>query len=108
MTKAQYLLMCEQMGTEPLAEEIPADYEDFPYAVQLAMNIYSILPDRWEGMSGTYMGKDLNIFPYLCKVYAVDWETQILQFVLLIDRIISEIRSKAQKQKAAKAKRQKT
>lgn len=99
-------MMCEQMGTEPLEEEIPASFDDFPYVVQTAINVHSVLPDRWEGMSGTYMGKDYSLLPYLAdKVYDVANDAQLFQFVYLIDRIIVERRAAEQKIKQRKNKK---
>ena len=103
MTKERYLMMCEQLGNEPLAEEIPPEYDDFPYSVQLSINIYSILSDKWEGFSGTYMGKDYTLLPYLVKLYNIENEAQVLQFLLLIDRIVSEKRAEEQKRKRKKS-----
>ncbi len=100
-------MLCEQLGNEPLAEEMPADFNDFPYDVQIAISIFSILPDRWEGMSGTYMGKDLNILPYLAEIYEVDNQTQLLQFINMIGGIVMEQRSNEQKARQKKQKRQK-
>ena len=105
MTTEKYFMMCEQMGQEPIPEEVPADFEDFPHIVQTAMNIHAILPDNWDGFSGTYMGKDYTLFPYLAdKVYSVENKSQIVQFVTMIDRIIMEHRAAAQKIKQRKNK----
>lgn len=59
MDKQAYFEMCEMLGSEPIDDEIPVEADDFPELVQKALHIYSYLPDIWEGMSGTYMGKDL-------------------------------------------------
>jgi hypothetical protein len=98
MSKEGYLLMCEQLGNEPIPEEIPAEFSDFPDIIQQAMTIFSILPDRWEGMSGTYMGKDLGILPYLANLYDVADEVQLLNYILVIDRIITSSRHQKQEQ----------
>lgn len=108
MTKEHYLEMCNQLGTEPIPEEIPAAYEDFPYAVQEALNIFSILPDNWEGMSGTYMGKDYSILPYLFdEIFQVDNKQQTMQLLLTIGSIVMSQRSREQlaRQKKAKLKK---
>jgi len=98
MTTEKYFMMCEQLGKEPLEEEVPATFEDFPYVVQTAMNIHAVLPDKWEGFSGTYMGKEYVLLPYLADVvYKVDNKAQLVQFVTLIDRIITEYRAAEQK-----------
>ena len=59
MDKHTYFEMCEMLGTEPIDDDIPIEVDDLPELVQKALHIYSYLPDAWEGMSGTYMGKDL-------------------------------------------------
>ena len=106
MTAEKYLMMCEQLGTQPKQEEIPATFEDFPHVIQTAMNIHAILPDRWEGFSGTYMGKDYILLPYLAdEVYKVENKAQLVQYVTLIDRIITEQRAAEQKRKTRKNKK---
>ena len=108
MTKKQYLLMCEQLGNEPIEEEIPADFEDFPYEVQEVIQIFSILPDIWEGMSGTYMGKDYSILPYLMdEIFQVHNKQQAMQMLLSIGNIVMNIRSSEQKARQRKAKNKK-
>ena len=102
MNKERYLLLCEQLGNEPKDNEIPAEFEDFPYTVQTAITIYHILSDRWDGFSGTYFGKDYSLLPYLAKLYRIEDESQLLQFLLLIDRIIIAKRSEEQKRKSKK------
>ena len=52
--------MCEQMGWEPKDEEIPKDPSDLSYNVQCALILYEALPDIWEGMSGSWMGKNYS------------------------------------------------
>jgi len=99
MTKKQYLMMCEQLGTEPKPEEYPIEFEDFPYRVQLAITIYYILPDIWEGFSGTYMGKDYSILPYLVDIYNIENNVQFMQILSMINKIIMDIRSQEQKQR---------
>ena len=69
MTKEAYFDMCEMMGSEPIDEEIPVDYEDFHIDVQEALGIYQKLRDEWDTMNGNYMGKSyagiLDIFTIL-------------------------------------------
>lgn len=97
-------MMCEQLGTEPKEEEIPAEFGDFPYLVQIAISIFAILPDNWEGFSGTYMGKDLSLLPYLVKVYEVEDVAQLLQFINMIGSIVMNKRSEEQKRRQQKDK----
>jgi hypothetical protein len=105
MTKERYLMMMEQLGQEPNPDEIPAEFSDFPYEIQEAINIFSILPDVWEGFSGTYMGKDYSILPYLMEnVFNVDNRRETMQYLLMIGKIVMDIRIREQKERQRRAK----
>jgi hypothetical protein len=101
-------MMCEQLGSEPIPEEIPASFEDFPYSVQRAINIFYILPDVFEGMSGTYMGKNYSILPYLFdEIYEVEDKKQTMQFILMINSIVTKQYRSQQEARDRKAKTKK-
>ena len=96
-----YFEICEQMGSEPIEEEIPVDMEDFPIEIQQVLNIYFKLRDEWDGMSGSYMGKsyaglgdilDIHGIEKADKEYVLDWLT-------VIDRIRSKIIESAHSKK---------
>ena len=87
MTKEMYFEMCEALGTEPVESEIPVDADDLPLEVQEILEIYKLLKDEWEPMSGSYLGKNflgiLEIFDifevpksdrklYLNILYSID------------------------------------
>jgi hypothetical protein len=103
MTKDQYFEMCELMGTEPVSEQIPVDMADFPDEVQEAFQIYYLLRDVWEGMSGTYMGKDFSTIFDFFRLYSIESQDQLLMlgFIRQIDSIRSEIFHEKQKQREA-------
>lgn len=91
-------MACKQMGHEPDPERIPADFNEFPYLIQEVMQIYNILPGNWEGMSGTYMGKDYTLLPYLInEIYEIEDKKLVMRFLLFIDNIISKQYSEKQK-----------
>ncbi len=50
--------MVEQLGQEPDYDEMPPEISDFPIEVQEAFLLHTMMPDRWDGASGSYMGKD--------------------------------------------------
>ena len=105
MTKERYLMMMEQLGKEPIPEEIPKEFSDFPFEVQEAINIFSILPDVWEGMSGTYMGKNYSILPYLMtEIFKVDNPQLTMKYLLIIGNIVMTVRSREQETRNRKAK----
>ena len=93
MTKEAYFEMCEMLGSEPLAEEIPVEYEDLLVDVQEAMGIYSKLRDEWDTMNGVYLGKSysgiLDIFEIL-GVLPEDRKT-VFNLIAMIDSIRSAV-----------------
>lgn len=103
MTKEQYFEMCEMMNTEPVEDDIPVEIRDFPDLVQQAFQIYSLMRDIWEGMSGTYLGKDMSTLFDFFKLY--DVEPQEHMFVLNLLKYMDYCRSEvlSQKQKAREA-----
>ena len=58
----------------------------------MAFFIYHQLAERWEGMSGTYMGKDWTNVEYLFKLYEIEEPKTILIFMQMIDRITVKYR----------------
>jgi len=67
-----YLDICEQKGIEPDPNEMPPTMGDYPLEVQVAFLLHDLLPDRWEGMSGSYLGKDYSSLSLLLET----WEVQ--------------------------------
>jgi len=93
MTKETYFEMCEQLGTEPIEEEIPVEFTDFPYDVQQAFIVYRMLRDEWEGMNGIYLGKSLVGIQEILAVCETDPQDYkiILMIIHKIDAIRQEI-----------------
>jgi len=88
------------IGAEPVEEEIPLEISDFPFEVQEIFRIYSKLRDIWDGMSGTYMGKETSImFEYL-KLYEVDdWKLaeELITYISAIQQRIHNDKKKREK-----------
>jgi hypothetical protein len=80
------------MGIEPDEDDLPTSIDTLTIESQLAFEIYRYLPGRWEGMSGSYLGKDLNILPFLYNHYKVENEeaSHILYLLQYIDNVVSE------------------
>lgn len=103
MTKAQYLEMCEMMGSEPVESQIPLDFEDLVLEVQEALRIYNTLQDVWDYMGGNYIGKNFSYIETIFKINDIEPELQkiYLDLLLTIDRIrakqIEESKPKDQK-----------
>ena len=102
----KYLAVCEQLGQEPDPEKMPPDMMDFPQEVQESFLIHSCLPDRWDGMSGMFMGKDWSALGTLLDVFEVDDKRTTVYFLKAIDdRNSNSINQKvSDRQKAAERK----
>lgn len=105
MTAEQYLEMCEMMGMEPDESQIPVDFIDFPELVQQILNLYNLLVDHWDGMSGVFFGKRLDGIFDLFKIYGlVDYEQlYALNIIKFLDSVRSKIyaEQREQQQKAS-------
>lgn len=71
MTQERYFKMCEQLEQEPIEDEIPPDWDDFPPIVHSAMATFNMLGDRVYPEIG-YMGKDYTNLPYFIDQYEPD------------------------------------
>jgi hypothetical protein len=102
--------MCEQLGQEPDPAKMPLDSSDFPEEVQVAFFIFSFLSDNWDGMSGTYLGKDWTQCNQLFELYEVENKKETLFFMKLYENVIVSYRAeevdkkrKAEERKAKSA-----
>jgi hypothetical protein len=105
MSVETYLRVCEQLGQEPDPAKMPLDASDFPGEVQVAFFMFDILPDRWEGMSGTYMGKDISNIKELFDLYEIDYPKEILFLIRLYDNILIKHRVEEQERNRKKQER---
>ena len=83
----EYLAVCEKLGKEPNYDKMPMDDGNFPYEVQLALLVHSVLPDRWDGMSGSYLGKDWSALGTLLNVYNIEDKKTVSFFLKNIDML---------------------
>tara|TARA_B100001964_G_C13988135_1_gene489375 strand:+ start:108 stop:419 length:312 start_codon:yes stop_codon:yes gene_type:complete len=60
--------MMDQLGQDPNIDEMPPELDDFPLEVQEAFLIHLMLPDKWDGASGQYMGKDWSALEPLLNI----------------------------------------
>lgn len=101
--------MCDMLGTEPIEEEIPIELSDFSEDLQLIFELYSMLPDVWEGFNGQYMGKDTsNIFNFF-NLYNIDPLDYLIYLRILkyMDRVRMDIISQRLKAKQSMEKNSK-
>ena len=84
MTKERYFEMMQQMGKEPIENEIPPSWEDFPEDVLDAVSIFNLLGDRVYPDIG-YVGKDYSNLQYLSDIFEVDNQELLVQVLNLLD-----------------------
>ena len=65
-------------------EKMPPEISDFPYEVQLAEAFFRLLPDRWEGNSGSYMGKDWSALGALFDIFDINNDKEIITYFLKV------------------------
>tara|TARA_A100001015_G_C14905831_1_gene678304 strand:- start:177 stop:479 length:303 start_codon:yes stop_codon:yes gene_type:complete len=87
---------------------MPLDYSDFPEEVQVAFFIHSMLSDRWDGASGSYLGKDYSSIEYVLNLHEIHNPKVIFSFVKMYDTIIQaerfEKQERERKQRERKSK----
>tara|TARA_B100001996_G_scaffold304454_1_gene245374 strand:+ start:473 stop:775 length:303 start_codon:yes stop_codon:yes gene_type:complete len=87
---------------------MPLEASVFPQEVQVAFFMHQLISDRWDGMSGTYLGKNWIETVQIFDLYEIDDRKEILFFMQLYDGTIMRYRSDEQqaKRKAEERKRQ--
>ena len=89
---------------------MPPTLDGLPDEVQVAFFIYGLMPDVWDGASGTYMGKNWSPLRDLYKIYEVEEPKIITYFIREIENLysknINEDLEKKRKAEERKAKQQ--
>ena len=80
---------------------MPVEAAAFPYDVQVAFFVFDLLPDKWDGMSGMYLGKDWSSANFLIRTYNIEDVPIVVYFAKLYENILVSQRSEelARKQK---------
>jgi hypothetical protein len=78
---------------------MPPVLEDYPLEVQVAFLLHDLLPDRWDGTSGSYMGKDFSSIGTLLDIWKVKDKKTCLYFIKHIEARNTDKINKAQERK---------
>lgn len=76
--------MMEQLGKDPVEEEIPPDYDDLPEIILNAVVVFNALGDRVYPEIG-YIGKDYTNLPIFLKIYDVEDKDYFLEILSWLD-----------------------
>ena len=88
---------------------MPLETSSFPEEVQVAFFMFSLLPDHYEGMSGTYMGKYWDGIDYFFKLYDVeDPRTTLFLMKLYESKIVNYRAEKAERTRKAEERKSKS
>jgi hypothetical protein len=99
----------ERLGREPDPTKAPLEVWHFPAEVQQAFAIHSLLPDKWDGMNGVYMGKDWAALSAMLDIFSIERNQDVVIFLKYIEHYntvkVNDRQQKARKAKEAKDKR---
>ena len=84
MTRDKYLEMMDQLGKEPVEEEIPPDWEDFPEIVLDALNTFNMLGDRMYPDVG-YVGKDYTNLNHFIELFDIQDKLFFMELLSWLD-----------------------
>ncbi|MCK4501223.1 hypothetical protein KAU11_12050 [Candidatus Babeliales bacterium] len=105
MNAQQYLEMCEQMGWEAKEEEMPINPATLPLESQQALIILKSLPDLWDGMSGSWLGKDYSGLVAIMDIYDIDNRKIVFELYKEAEKELGDYYAQKQKEAAAQSKR---
>lgn len=98
-------MMMDELGEEPDPNEIPPIFDDLIYEAQEAWIIYNSLQDVWEGMSGTFMGKNKAGLFDLFKVHETKNIKEVLTLISIIENEFISYYQEQQKQNQKSSKK---
>jgi len=104
MTRDKYLDMMEQLGKEPIEEEIPPDWEDLPEIVVQAVSAFNMLGDRAYPEIG-YTGKDYTNLSHYIDIYGIEDKEYFLELLAWLDARAIKQSSEMMKREYDKLKR---
>jgi hypothetical protein len=99
--------MCEQMGWEPEEDRMPIDPSTLSLECQQTLVLLNALPDKWEGMSGSWMGKDYSGLSAIMDIYEIDDRRSVFELLQQCEHELGKFYQQKQKQEESlsKAKR---
>jgi hypothetical protein len=97
------------MGWEPRDEDLPVDPSTLSIEAQQALLVLNSLPDMWEGMSGTWLGKNYNGLETILDIYDIEDKKTVFELLKIAEHELGDFYAKKQKeqQNMSKAKRAK-
>ncbi len=85
---------------------MPLEVGKFPDEVQVAFFVHQLLSDRWDGASGSYLGKDFNEFDDLINRFNIDDPKDVFLLVKRYDMHLINYRAEEQEKRRKKAEKE--
>ena len=104
MNQDQYIAMCEQMGWEIDETQLPKDPSSLELECQQALMLLNTLPDKWDGMSGTWMGKDYAGLAAIMDIYDIQDRRAVFELLKVGEDQLSAYYAQKQKERESLAK----
>ena len=104
MSQEQYISMCEQMGWEIDEKQMPKDPSTLSFEIQQALLLLNVLPDKWEGMSGTWLGKDYAGLDAILRIYEIDKPRDVFELIQVAEKELGDYYAHKQKEKESLSK----
>lgn len=95
------------MGWEPDENQLPVDPSTLSLEAQQALILLNSLPDNWEGMSGSWMGKDYSGLSAIMDIYEMENRRSVFELLQICEQELGKFYAEKQKQQESmdKAKR---
>ena len=95
------------MGWEPKDDDMPVDPSTLSLEAQQALTLLNALPDNWEGMSGSWMGKDYSGLEAIMNIYHIEDRKTVFELLRDAEAELGKYYAQKQKEQAqlSKAKR---
>lgn len=78
------------MGWEVDEKEIPTDPSELSLDIQYALILLNYLPDMWDGMSGTWFGKDYSGLAAIMDIYEMDDKKAVFELLKVAENELSK------------------
>jgi len=86
------------MGVEPKEEDIPKDPSAFSLEAQQALVMLNALPDKWEGMSGTWLGKEYSGLLDIMDLYQIEDKKEVFELLKVCEDELGKFYAEKRKQ----------
>ena len=86
---------------------MPVDPSTLSLEAQQALTLLNALPDNWEGMSGSWMGKDYSGLEAIMNIYQIEDRKTVFELLREAEAELGKYYAQKQKEQAqlSKAKR---